>query len=252
MRPAPVSPQACEPWSGPRIRIPRSSSMSRFACTAGFAHMTRFIAGAIAIGRFSREAQRRQQVRRSAAGEPRHDLCGRRGDQHEIRPARELDVTHRGLGFLVPEIAANGAAGHGLQRGRGHEFLGRPRHDDLDVGATLAQAAHELGRLVGRDAAADAKYDIHPLFSLALCLPGFPEKPPLQPRLITCVHMPDWQYQDDIRRTDRDRQWAHRHRTTRLTRNCWQRYSAAANSSVARIVAAPAASLRRHSGCPRS
>ena len=50
MRPSPVSPQAWSPLPGPRISTPRARSVSMLACTAAFAHITRFIAGAIDSG----------------------------------------------------------------------------------------------------------------------------------------------------------------------------------------------------------
>ena len=67
MRPSPTSPQAWLPLSGPSMRTPRSSSNCRFACTAGFFHMTWFIAGAMTSG----ASVARQSVDRRSGGAPR-------------------------------------------------------------------------------------------------------------------------------------------------------------------------------------
>ena len=50
IRPAPVSPQAWSPSPGPRNVTPRAMSRSTLSRVAGFAHMTRFIAGARTTG----------------------------------------------------------------------------------------------------------------------------------------------------------------------------------------------------------
>ena len=49
-RPAPTSPQAWSPSAGPSTSTPRDTSVARLARVAGWAHITRFIAGAIVSG----------------------------------------------------------------------------------------------------------------------------------------------------------------------------------------------------------
>ena len=49
-RPRPTCPLASRPRSGPTIITPRAFSVSRFACTAGWANITLSIAGATATG----------------------------------------------------------------------------------------------------------------------------------------------------------------------------------------------------------
>ena len=60
-------------------------------------------------GRFRRETQRGEQVVRLPRGEPRQEVRGGGRDDHEIRPAGELDVPHGGFGRGVPQIRAHGA-----------------------------------------------------------------------------------------------------------------------------------------------
>ena len=50
MRPAPLSPQARRPLSGPTVRTPRASKTRRFCCVASAVHMPVFIAGASTMG----------------------------------------------------------------------------------------------------------------------------------------------------------------------------------------------------------
>ena len=65
-----------------------------------------------------RETQRRQQIVGEAVRESRDELGGRRRDDDLVGPARQLDVTHRGFGRLVPQIGAHRLAGDGLERQR--------------------------------------------------------------------------------------------------------------------------------------
>ena len=61
-----------------------------------------------------------------------------RGDEHEVRPAGQLDVTHSGLGRRIPQVGAHRATGHRLKRHRCHELLGAGAHDDLHLGALVS------------------------------------------------------------------------------------------------------------------
>ena len=64
MRPAPTSPQAWSPSPGPQTCTPRDLSVATLACVAAFAHITRFIAGASAMGA---AVARQSVVNRSSA-----------------------------------------------------------------------------------------------------------------------------------------------------------------------------------------
>lgn len=52
MRPAPLSPQARCPLSGPTVLTPRASKVRRFCCVASAVHMPVFMAGASKMGAF--------------------------------------------------------------------------------------------------------------------------------------------------------------------------------------------------------
>ena len=99
-----------------------------------------------------RQAQGGQQVGGEAGGEFGHHIRRGRGDDHEVRPARELDVAHGGLGLRVPEVLAHRLAGDGLEhRGRDHAG-GAAGHDHAYLGTLVTQAADDIRALVGGDA----------------------------------------------------------------------------------------------------
>ena len=107
--------------------------------------------------RRAREADGGQEIVREAVGEPGDEVGRCRRDDDALRPARELDVAHRGFRALVPQRRAHRVAGERLQRGRADEVQCRIGHDHAHFGACVLQAARELGGLVRRDAAADAE-----------------------------------------------------------------------------------------------
>jgi hypothetical protein len=104
-----------------------------------------------------RETQRRQQIRGKSVRIARNEIRRGRGDDDPIGPAGKFDMAHCGLGRLVPQIEPHRPPGHRLQTGLTDEFLRRPGHHDLDLGACLGQLADDLRRLVGSDAAGDAE-----------------------------------------------------------------------------------------------
>ena len=63
MRPSPIQPQASSPASGPTVCAPRSTSVRRLACVAGWRHMFTFIAGASEQRRAAGQRHRRQTDR---------------------------------------------------------------------------------------------------------------------------------------------------------------------------------------------
>ena len=67
IRPAPISPQAWPPEAGPRMRTPRDTTVSTFACVALLAHMIRFMAGARTTGA---SVARHRVVNKSSARPP--------------------------------------------------------------------------------------------------------------------------------------------------------------------------------------
>jgi hypothetical protein len=105
------------------------------------------------------EDQRGEQVIRPTTGHPRHEVRRSGRDQHEIGPAREFDMPHRGLGRRVPQLRPHLATRNGLERGGRDKALCAGRHDDLHLGTAFAQAADEIGGFVCRNAPAHPEQD---------------------------------------------------------------------------------------------
>ena len=112
-----------------------------------------------------------QQVVGHALCQTRHEI-GRGGcDQHQVGPARQLDMPHGRFGGRIEQIEMDRVAGKGLEGQRGDEFAPAVGHHDADLGTLVAQPANQLGALVRGDAAADAQDDaftIKPLHRPAL------------------------------------------------------------------------------------
>jgi|GEM_PF-7010676 len=106
-----------------------------------------------------RQTKRGQQIIRETMCEPREEIGRRRRDDDLVGPASELDVAHRRLGCLVPQIRPHRLAGDGLEGQRRDEALGAGRHDDLHVTAALDQASDQIGALVRGDSARNAEED---------------------------------------------------------------------------------------------
>ena len=159
MRPAPTSPQAWSPSAGPSTRTPRLREQRDVVLGRGIRPHQPVHGGCHSDGPIGRETQRREQVVGETVRETREEVCSRRCDEDAIRPARELDVTHRSLGRGVPEVRPHGVARERLERHRRHELTGTGGHHDLHVDVAIAQTTHELGALVGGDAAGDAEQD---------------------------------------------------------------------------------------------
>ena len=98
-----------------------------------------------------------EQIVGDASGKFRHQIGRGGGDDHHIRPTRQLDVPHGRFRLGVPQIRARFLACHGLQCGGGNEPLGVFRQDRDDLCIHRAQMSHELWGLVRRDPAADAE-----------------------------------------------------------------------------------------------
>ena len=67
MRPSPVSPQAWKPEPTPRMCAPSAASCAMLRCVAGWAHISRFIAGASNSGTLSMGRARHIRLRSSSA-----------------------------------------------------------------------------------------------------------------------------------------------------------------------------------------
>ncbi|MCY1524695.1 hypothetical protein D9M68_596410 [compost metagenome] len=67
MRPSPVSPQACQPLPTPSTVAPSADTCIRLRCVAGWAHISRFMAGAINSG--TRSVGRARHSRLSSSSE---------------------------------------------------------------------------------------------------------------------------------------------------------------------------------------
>ncbi len=106
------------------------------------------------------EAGRGQQIVGEPGRETREEVGARRRDQEEIRPPRELDVAHRGLGGGVEQVVAHRAAGERLEGQRPDELHRRGGRDDLDLRAALAESADELRGFVRRDAPRHAEQQV--------------------------------------------------------------------------------------------
>ena len=81
----------------------------------------------------------------------RHEFCCRRRNENFIRPARELNVSHRRFGSVVPQIRAYRLARNSLKSQRRDELLRTARHYDLYFGAALDQAPDQIRTLVRGD-----------------------------------------------------------------------------------------------------
>jgi hypothetical protein len=109
--------------------------------------------------RRARKTQCRQQVVGHPMRKVRDEIGRGRRDDDQVGPARQLDMAHRTLCVLVPQVAAHLATGNGLERQRRNELARAGGHHDLYLGAALDQAAHQVRALVGGDAAGDAQQD---------------------------------------------------------------------------------------------
>ena len=95
-----------------------------------------------------------------AVRQPRQQVGGGRGDDDAVGPACQFDMAHRLFGGAVPQGGAHRLPGQGLETQRRDELLRTVGHGHLHVGAGVAQAAHQLQRFVGGDAAADAQQQL--------------------------------------------------------------------------------------------
>ena len=106
MRPGPNFAAGLVALAGTENGARRVRAASRHSpASPALAHMRRFIAGATAIGASVARHKRAQQIIRLAMRQAREEVGARRSDQHQLGPARELDVTHGRFRRVVPEIS---------------------------------------------------------------------------------------------------------------------------------------------------
>jgi hypothetical protein len=116
-----------------------------------------------------REAKRRQEI----IGEPMrhlgHEVGARRRHQDQVAVARMLDVTHVVGHSAVPKVGPDRLPGQRLHGDRRDEPDCRFGHRHAHVNSAAREQAHELGSLVGRDAAGNAQKNP---FTRQLVTPG--------------------------------------------------------------------------------
>ncbi len=106
-----------------------------------------------------RQQRRRGEIVGEAERHAREEVGGRRRDDEEVGLARELDVAHARLFRRGEQVGAHRLAAERLGRKGRDELLGGGGHGDAHRRAAFAQAADQVERLVGRDAAADDQQD---------------------------------------------------------------------------------------------
>ena len=89
----------------------------------------------------------------------RHQVCGGRGDDNQVGAAAQLDMAHLGLVGQVEKVGVDLAPRQRRDRQRGDEFRARAGQNRGHLRAALAQAADQVQRLEGGDAAADDQED---------------------------------------------------------------------------------------------
>ena len=193
MRPGPLSPQAWSPSPGSEHAARRAAASVRDVGLRRGVGPHQMIHG-------RRHGDRRggRQTQRTRAGHPPGRAPGARGNPRW--PARSARASAQRASSMWP-IAASAAASHSSLRTlrpetawkvvARHELARRGRHDDLHLGAALAQPAHEVRTLVGGDAAGHAEQNALALHGLSgLTFPsadyctasGSPRKPAHTPK----------------------------------------------------------------------
>ncbi len=163
MRPSPVSPQAWSPEPTSRTCAPSAASCAMLRCVAGWAHISRFMAGASSSGTLSMGRARHIRLSSSSA-RPCSSLAMKSALHGAIRIAsasrRQVDVRHVVGLARIPLRAIDRPVGQRLHRHRRDEMLRRLGHHHLHGGAFLDQGAAQFGRLVAGDAAGEAQDDM--------------------------------------------------------------------------------------------
>ena len=125
----------------------------------GAFHILGFIAGAISTGLSVASSTVEARSLASPFASFRHQVGGGRRDDDQVGLARQADVADVVLVLAVEEVGEDMVGRQRADRQRRDEFLRGGGHDAAHGGAALAQAADQVERLVGRDAAADDQED---------------------------------------------------------------------------------------------
>ena len=102
-----------------------------------------------------RQQHRRGEIIGQAVGKLRHQIGGGGRYDQQVGLARQADMADIMLVLPVEQLGEDMVGGQRADRKRRDELLRRRRHDAAHRSAALAQAADQVERLVGRDAAAD-------------------------------------------------------------------------------------------------
>ena len=105
------------------------------------------------------QAQGGEQVVAVAVGQAGEEIRRGRSDQHQVRPAGQLDVAHGGLGARVQQIGVHRVPGQRLHGKRRDELAGALRHHHAYFGAGVLQPADQIRALVGGNASGDTEED---------------------------------------------------------------------------------------------
>jgi hypothetical protein len=138
---------------------------------AGWAHISRFMAGAMSsgarpIGRARHSSA--QQLVGPALHQLRDEVGAGRGNHDGIGLAAQVDVRHVVVRPRVPLRAVHRPARQRLHGHGCHELAGRFGHHHLHRGAGLGQQAAELGRLEAGHTARQPQHDMFPANSPAM------------------------------------------------------------------------------------
>ena len=132
----------------------------RAAASPPVSHIAECMAGADHQRAGEGERGGGQEVVAEPEGQPGQDVGGGRRHAQHLRPGRGGDVRLLArAGRRQVLLLVDAVAGEHLQRQRRHERDGAAGQSAAHLVTARAQAAHQLGRLVGRDAAADAEQD---------------------------------------------------------------------------------------------
>ena len=107
----------------------------------------------------SREQQRGRHIVSDAVRHLGEQIGRGRADDNQIGAARQLDVAHLDLTGQIPERGVHRVFAERGQGHRGDEFGAALGQHTADLAAALADQAHQLASLIGRDAAADDEQD---------------------------------------------------------------------------------------------
>ena len=104
--------------------------------------------------------RRRQHVVGYARRRLGNDVRRSGRDEHKIHQTRQSDVLDVPMRRLFPHVERHGLSRDLAEGQRRDKTGGLLRHDDVNLRPFLAQAARNLHRLVGGDAARDAQKDL--------------------------------------------------------------------------------------------